>query len=295
MNIRVNSQSLLVSKLLQEIACGREDEYNAVAPGANTYFIKKYEEAERILSSNFSKEDLDAINLMKYPKLDFTLTRSLRTGNIYFANLYLQWNKIRRGTSASVVKTPESEVLASFNVRNQEIVNVIDTQFSAVEREQLGPIVKYSNVNKKIFRLRRRGDEYFQELSSNWTKIARSSVPTIITDMDDSSRFLASLSNRVQTKDMVFGGDSMYWMIPEYSAEERLNVSVKGETSRKPKTLVRLHRNLMKRLIQDNPKPTCDYDTAMTRYSEFMESLSNSEELLQKLVVSGILQFSKFL
>lgn len=295
MNNKVNSQSLFVSKLLQEIACGREDEGNAVAAAANTYFIEKYEEADRILSSDFTTEDLDAINLMKYPKLDFTLTRSLRTGNIYFANLYLQWNKIRRGTSASVVKTPESEVLAAFNVRNQEIVNVIDTQFSVVEREQLGPIVKYSNVNKKIFQSRRRGDEYFQELSSNWTNIERSNVPTIITDMDESSRFLASLSNRVQTTDMVFGGDSIYWMIPEYSEEERRNVSIKGETSRKPKTLMRLHRNLMKRLIQDNPKPTCDYDKAMTQYSEFLESLSNSEELLQKLVASGILQFTKFL
>jgi hypothetical protein len=91
---------------------------------------------------------------------------------------------------------------------------------------------------------------------------------------------------------MVFGGDSMYWMIPEYSAEERINVSIIREISRKPKKLERLHRNLLKRLIQDNPKPTCDYDTAMTQYSEFMKSQSNSEELLQKLVASGYLAIS---
>ena len=73
---------------MQEIASSREGEEYELAV-KHTFFINKYEEAEIILSSEFSTEELDAINVMKYPKLDFTLTRSLRTGNVYFANLYL--------------------------------------------------------------------------------------------------------------------------------------------------------------------------------------------------------------
>ena len=84
---------------------------------------------------------------MKYPTLDLTLTRTLRTGEAYFANLYLQWSSFRRGKCAFVVKTPETEVLAFFNARNQEVGN----QFSAVEREQFGPILKYANIRKKLF------------------------------------------------------------------------------------------------------------------------------------------------
>ena len=288
--ITVNSQSLLVSKLMQEIASSREGEEYELAV-KHTFFINKYEEAETILSSEFSTEELDAINVMKYPKLDFTLTRSLRTGNVYFANLYLQWNKIRRGASAPVVKTPESELLAAFNARNQEVVNVIDSQFSTAEQEQFGPILKYPNIDKKLFRSRRRGDEYFHELSLNWTKIARESEPTIMTDSDESSRFFASfgesyLSKRVQTTDMVFGGESSYWMIPEYTTDERSGVAINNR-EKSQKMAARLHQKLLKRLIQDNPKPTCNYDMAVTQYSEFSESLFNSEKLLQELVSSG--------
>jgi hypothetical protein len=187
--------------------------------------------------------------------------------------------------------------------------------------------VKYSNINNKLFRSRRRGDEYFQELSLNWAKIERSTDRTITTERNEPSLYFLSFRecyfrDRTET-DFVVGGESTYWMIPEYTAEERCSgIVIKRERSlmmlddfvvggestywmipeytaeercsgivikreRSLMMLARLHQKLLKRLIQDNPEPTCDYDVAENRYSEFMKSFLNSEKLLQELVASG--------
>ena len=291
----IKSDSSLVSKLHQDVSLGRE-EVEVNYSNASVRFMKNYEEARRILKSKFSEELLSAFNVVEYPKLDFAFTRSLRTGKFYFASLNLHWSEIRRG-GRLIVKTPESEVLAALNAQYKEIADLMNVYFEAEELETIGPLVQYSNVNAKLFRSRRRGDDYFQTLSSNWDKIARSSEPTIEADSDDSSKFFDSFGEnylfpKIQTNEMVFSIES-YQMIPDYTPEERDGIDIKKEKSRKYMKTV--HRKILKKLIQDNPKPNCKYDFAVSRYEEFLASIASSEKLLEELAASGRLKIVHFI